>query len=116
MTLYQQINRLEYIHYLIRTSATGDPDMFARRINVSRRQLYNLLDEIKDFGAEIKYSRTLQSFYYVKPFELDFKTNIRQLTVAETNIISGGFDSMFNNELFLFRALKLHGSSHTLLS
>lgn len=74
MTLYQQINRLEYIHYLIRTGATGEPVLFARRINVSRRQLYNLLDEIKNFGAEIKYSRTLQSFYYVKPFELDFKT------------------------------------------
>jgi len=108
MTLFQQIDRLEYIRYLIRTGATGDPVKFARRINVSRRQLYNLLDEIKNFGAEIKYSRTQHSFYYVTPFELDFKTKVRQLTVVETNIISKGFDSMLNNAYFLFRAIKLY--------
>ncbi|MCE5178253.1 MAG: hypothetical protein LLF81_03790 [Porphyromonadaceae bacterium] len=116
MTLFQQIDRLEYIHYLIRTGATGDPVMFARRINVSRRQLYNLLDTLKDLGAEVKYSRTQQSFYYVKPFELDFKKKVRQLTTAETEIISGGFDIMLNNEYFLFRAIKLHGGFQTLSS
>jgi len=81
MTLFKQIDRLKYMHYLIRTEATGNPEAFAKKIHLSRRQLYNIMGELSDLGAEIRYSRVRQSFYYVAPFVLRIDVKIENLNV-----------------------------------
>ena len=114
MTIFQHIDRMKYIHHLIRTQATGEPDNFAQKLRISRRQLYNILEELKDFGAEIKYSRTHQTFYYALPFVLEIKVKMQCLDVAECETVFGGsILSLFNNN-GSFRAIKLHGSLVTL--
>lgn len=76
MALFDIINRAERIHRLIRNESTGTPCEFAEKINVSRRQLYNLLSEFKDFGAEIKYDNAKESFYYVNDFCMDMNIKV----------------------------------------
>jgi hypothetical protein len=71
MTLFDSINRAERIHRMIRNESTGTPCEFAGKMELSRRQLYNLLDDFKDYGAEIRYCRYKQSFYYVNDFQLE---------------------------------------------
>ena len=58
MQLFETIDRAQRIHRMIQKSATGTPSEFAERLHISRRLLYYLLDELKDFGAEIAYDRT----------------------------------------------------------
>ena len=40
MTLFQQIDRMKYIHYLIRREHTGNPEHFARKLQLSKRQTF----------------------------------------------------------------------------
>jgi len=64
MKLIQHIERLEKIEKLIQQSQTGTPDEFAGKIGISRRQLYNYLEEIRSYGIDIRYSRIHQSFRF----------------------------------------------------
>lgn len=92
MALFDIINRAERIHRLIRSESTGSPSQFARKLGISRRQLYNLLDEFKDFGAEIKYDRSKRSFYYVNDFRLEMTVKIITPTTSSDNMnFYGGF-------------------------
>ena len=92
MTLFQQIDRMKYIHYLIRTEATGNPNSFAEKLNLSRRQLYYTLEEFNDLGADIKYNRI----------------KIEKLNKTECKKINGGGHLSCLNTKTPFRANKLH--------
>lgn len=106
---------MKYIHHLISKEATGDPDSFARKLNLSRRQLYNILEAFSDFGAEIKYSRIRQTYYYVSPFVLNIDVKIEKLNETECKTINGGRILNCINTGIPFRAIKLHGSIPYLL-
>ncbi len=64
MNFIKQIERIKKMHLLISTEKTGSPDAFARKLQLSRRQLYNELEIIKNLDATIKYSKKRESFYY----------------------------------------------------
>jgi predicted DNA-binding transcriptional regulator YafY len=64
MSGMKYISRLERIDQLIRQERTGNAPAFANRLEISVRQLYNLIDELKDLGLPIEYCRTRQTFYY----------------------------------------------------
>jgi len=74
MRLLDTIDRFMYVHSLIRRESTGSPDEFAAKLHVKRRQLYNILEQLRDCGAVIKYSRSSLSFYYVNHFEIHIET------------------------------------------
>lgn len=65
--------RINKAHKLILEEKTGTPEEFAEKLKIGRSQLYNLIDELKEYGAPIKYSKKMNSFYYSKPFELELK-------------------------------------------
>ena len=72
--------RLRRIHELIQQERTGTPDKFAERLHISRRQLYNILEECKDRGVFVRYNRVYQTFCYADNstttiLELFFTTN-----------------------------------------
>ncbi len=66
LTIYNRINR---IHYLITLQNTGNPERFAKKLQISRRQLYYDLKLLKDLNAEIKYCGSKETFYYESQFE-----------------------------------------------
>ena len=68
------LNRLESLDYLIRSKATGTPDELAQRLEISERTLYEFLNEMRDLGACIRYSRSRRTYYYYKEggFSLKF--------------------------------------------
>jgi len=69
------IERINRIHKLIQRRATGKPDEFAEKLHLKKRQLYNILDEFKGYGAGIKYSRVSNTYYYENDFEIMIKIN-----------------------------------------
>ena len=73
MQLFETINRIQCIHEMILKEMTGTPQEFAEHLHISRRQLYNILDEFKYLGAQIHYNRTRETFYYTNNFEIELK-------------------------------------------
>lgn len=49
---------------------TGSPSEFANKLDISERQLYNIIDYLKKIDAPIKYQRKTETCYYTTSFDL----------------------------------------------
>jgi hypothetical protein len=90
MTLFATIDRIFIIHGLIKKEATGNPDEFAERLHIKRRQLQNILDEIRDYGAKIMYDRVRETYYYANNFEIVIVMRVNPLSEQEEKETFGG--------------------------
>ncbi|MFT3749899.1 MAG: hypothetical protein QM768_16365 [Agriterribacter sp.] len=70
MGILRQIKRLQYIDYVIRRRATGNLETFAEKNRLSKRGLAAILQEMKEMGFPVKYSRKLSSYYYEEEGEM----------------------------------------------
>jgi predicted transcriptional regulator len=71
MVIFDRIAYLNGINKLIQQEATGTPDEFAERIHLGRKQMYNILNLLTDYGAVIRYSRKARTFYYANDFNME---------------------------------------------
>ena len=85
------------MHQLIQTEKTGNPNMLANRLGISRSTLYRILDELKSYDAPIEYSRKRETFYYSKFYEfkihcsiilIDDDVELRKIIGGDKNICS----------------------------
>jgi len=65
-------NRLDQLHSLIRRKATGTPVQLAKKLSVSERTVFAYISILKNQGAQIKFSRHRQSYYYTMDGTFDF--------------------------------------------
>ena len=77
MRLYHDMQRLRTLDALIQKEKTGTPNQVARNIEISRSQLYRMIETLKSLEAPVCYSRKRQSFFYSKPFDFDAELNSR---------------------------------------
>ena len=91
MKLFEQIERLRLIHKLIDNEKTGCPDYFARRLGVSKRQLYNIIDDLRLSGAPIRYDSSINSYRYEQDFILKIDIKMQLLTEDEKKSANGGY-------------------------
>lgn len=73
MKLFQQIERINRLHEMIKKRKTGKPEELAQRLHVSESRLYNIIDYLKLNGAPIKYSRQIDTYYY----DFEYHINIQ---------------------------------------
>ena len=106
MNIEKQTERIKYAHKGILEEKTGTPDAFAKKLKISRSQLYNLIEILKEYDAPIKYSKKINSFYYTKTFDLELKYSLTIILDEEKREIFGGID---------FRPILLDGSILNLL-
>lgn len=92
MNFVKQAQRINEAHQLISNEKTGTPEEFARKLKISRSQLYNLIDTLKEFDAPVKYSKKAQSFYYALPFELELKYSLKIILEENAKEIFGGIN------------------------
>jgi len=85
MTFLEKINTIERLDQLIRMKATGSPNVLAKRLGVSRRSLFYIINIMKSMDAPIKFCNQQQSYYY----EYDCKLAIGFLS---NNKIVDGLD------------------------
>ena len=91
MKFAEQIERLQYLDKVIRKKKTGRPEVLARRLGVSRSQLYNLISYLNDIGMEVRFSRMQNSFYYNCPDkDLEIQFSIKIITDQKAHTIYGG--------------------------
>lgn len=83
MSIIRQIQRMKFIDLLVRKRATGNLETFAQKNRLSKRGLTDILQEMKDIGFPIKYSRRLNSYYYEEDGEM-----VKCLFLKKGDIIS----------------------------
>jgi predicted DNA-binding transcriptional regulator YafY len=98
MILFKQIELLQRAHKLISQSLTGTPEVFSRRLGISERRLYEIIDEMKAMGAPIEYSRIRKNYYYQKICEARLECTFRCLSDEEVQNISAG--NIFMSKIF----------------
>lgn len=69
MKLSERLKKIEQIDQLIRLKATGNMCKFSSKIKLSERQTWRYIDELKELGAEIEYSKESDSYVYKKTFK-----------------------------------------------
>ncbi len=98
MNLIQKIERIERLDKHLKCRMTGSPDELARKLNISKRQLFRTIEELKDYGAPIAYSRSLKTFYYKEEgFEIKTNFSIQFIKDNEKTNVFGGY---FSNKCF----------------
>jgi predicted DNA-binding transcriptional regulator YafY len=94
MNFIKQFERIKRVNRHIKRRTTGDPDEFSAKLNISRRQLFRIIAELKDYGAPIEYNRRLRTFYYKdEDFEMKVNLTIEFITEQDEKEIYGGFIS-----------------------
>lgn len=64
MSLFRMMKKLEAITQLIAMKATGTPEEFARKLQISKSTLFRLLNELKDLGADIVYNAFRRTYEF----------------------------------------------------
>lgn len=64
MRFFEKIKVIERIDQLIRLKATGSARELADRLDVSKSTMYEIIDTMKNMGAEIEYCNQRKSYYY----------------------------------------------------
>jgi len=72
------IERFKRIDELIVLKATGNPEQFALKLDVSESTLYEFLKVLKDLGSPIEYDQARCSYFYKEKgrFEIKFTREI----------------------------------------
>lgn len=90
MEFIRQIERLQLLNKLVKERRTGRPEELAERLGVSRAKLYLMLDELRDEGIEIKFSKRSNSFVYENCGGVSVVFSLKVLESNEIRDISAG--------------------------
>lgn len=63
MNIQNEIYRRLKMHELLLHSNTGTPEELAQKLHVSKRQLYNLVDEFRAMGASRNIVEKVKHYY-----------------------------------------------------
>jgi len=103
MNHFDFFDKLIFFDKLVRQEHTGTPDQFAQRLSIGRSTLYEMIDELRLRGVEIKYSRYRSTFYYRNDVFIDIRLTIKSLSDLndlESRKYEGGC-GVFSSVLFL---------------
>ena len=79
MNLLEKIRLIERVDGLINRKCTGSPAILANRLSISERNIYNLINTMKELGAPIFFCKVRNSYCYEEAvsFSFGFETNGR---------------------------------------
>jgi transcriptional antiterminator len=76
MKTIKHVERLQRLHDLILTECTGSPGQIARRLRISERTVYYLIEQLRDYEAKIGYDRSRKTYFYKDDFILEVNFSI----------------------------------------
>lgn len=84
------LERLQQLHNLIINENTGTPKELADLMRISERSVHLLIEQLKDYNAKIRYSRTRKTYFYSHDFDLQISISVKVLNNQEVTQIFGG--------------------------
>ena len=64
------INRLKALDQLIRLRITGSPKELSKKFDITERQIYKYIGDLKELGAEIEFDKYNNSYVYTANIKL----------------------------------------------
>jgi predicted DNA-binding transcriptional regulator YafY len=90
MKTLKQLERLRKAHKLIQNGNTGTPKEFANKLYISEREIYRILEYLKEVDAIICFSRNANSYYYTADFDLLVNVSVKVMVKEEVRTIYAG--------------------------
>lgn len=90
MKTIKQIQQLNKLHGMIMLESTGSPKEMARYMRISERQLYHLLEQLRDMEAPIRFNRRSNTYYYDSEFDLLVNISVQVMKDEKVVSIYGG--------------------------
>lgn len=72
INLLECIDKIKRLDYLIKNERTGTPKELAEKFEISERQIYILIEFMRNQGARIVYCRIKQTYIYTIPVIFKF--------------------------------------------
>ena len=66
MDFKRKIELLKSLDYYIKSKSTGKPVVLAKKLGVSERNVFRLIDTIEFMGGELEYCSKIESYRYKK--------------------------------------------------
>lgn len=106
--MQKYLERISRIDQLVRLKKTGSAEQLASKLGISRSTLFETLNLMKDYGAEIAYCPHRQTYYYTQEgcFEIGFKPK-NKLSKDDMEKISGG-NCLFLTSSKLFPSVRYY--------
>ena len=70
MSVITYINRLKVIDQLIKLRMTGSPKKLSVKLEISERQVFRYIEDLKELGGEIEFNKTFNSYVYLTDKQL----------------------------------------------
>lgn len=101
MKAIEQLERIQQIIKLIKLEKTGTPEEFANHLQISKRRLYDHLDNFRDMGAQIDYSKLRNTYTFSNGHEVELKYSFKLISKEKEQDIFGGY-CLFNLQSAFF--------------
>jgi transposase len=76
---------------LVSKGKTGNPREFAKKLGVSKSQMYNYINELAMMGIKVRYNKLRSTFEYVGDKVLEIKYTFKVVTkLKDPDKIDGG--------------------------
>lgn len=76
MKIQVHLERIQTIHRLISHRRTGSPEELAERLGLSVSRVARIIAYLRGEGAPIAYDRSLKTYFYEWPFEIDISIKL----------------------------------------
>ncbi len=98
MKTIKNLERIQQLHLLITKEHTGSPGELSKRIGISERLVFCLIDQLKSLNASVCYDRSRKTYYYCEPFQLRISISVSVVNKNETTEFFDGsyFEKQFN--------------------
>ena len=106
MKLVEHLERIKKMNRLIRSGQTGTPAEFAQVIGISQSHLFRSLHELESYGMDIRYSRSVQTYFYGNDNELTISYSLKLISDSKAKEIIGGM------QLLCGKMIQLHLPDH----
>jgi len=101
MKAIEQLERFQQIIKMIKHEKTGTPEEFASYLHIGKRRLYEHLDNFREMGVQIDYSKQRNTYYFSNGHEIELSYSLKIISKEKTKEIFGGF-SIFNLQSAFF--------------
>lgn len=100
MSLQKYIQRVQFIDKLIRKKATGNANVLAKKLNLSKSGVEKFIQEMKEVGFPITYCRKRKTYMYQHEGRMVEKLFFEEMEDVEMKKVNGGKSIINSLQLF----------------
>jgi len=96
MKIFEIIERFDLIYKLINEEQTGTANEFARKLGISRSQLFNYLDYLKSYEIDIRYD-LFKNSYVIENDNIEIKIQQPIKILRNDELVSTDGGSLYSS-------------------